>query len=151
MLVEAIHRYRTLIGKCELGLGLDWDEIEQVSVIEAAFAAPAGERRRFRRNSVELRAVLRGDRINDRVDVVELGPGGLIIRNAPFVARNEEVELVIDDGARSFRFRAVGVWLREDGEDFKVGLRFIGMSVCLHTVRISDRAHDVIDRIAVAA
>src|SRR5947209_1060022 len=135
MLVEAIHRYRTLIGRCELGLGLDWEEIEQVAIIEATFAAPTGERRRFRRSNVELRALLRGDRINDRIDVVELGPGGLVIRNAPFVARGEEVELVIasgdtcpasstaegrcgliDDGEVSYRFRAVGVWLREDGE-----------------------------------
>ncbi len=151
MLVAAIHRYRTLLGKCELGLGLDWDEIDQVTIMEAAFAAPIGGRRKFRRDRVELRALLRGDRINDRVDIVELGPGGLVIRNAPFVTRGEEVELVVDDGERSYRFRAIGVWLREDGEDFKVGLRFVGMSVCLHTAQISPHAADVVDRIQVAA
>jgi PilZ domain len=150
MLVQAIHRYRTLLGKCDLGLGLDWDEIDQVSIIEAAFESN-DKRRKFRREKVELHALLRGDRINDRIDVIELGPGGLVIRNAPFVSRGEEVELVIDDGDRSFRFSAVGVWLREDGDDFRVGLRFIGMSVCLHKVQISEHAADVVDRIPAAA
>ena len=28
MLLEVVFQYRTLIGKCDLGVGLDWDEIE---------------------------------------------------------------------------------------------------------------------------
>jgi len=151
MLVEAIARYRTLIGKCELGMGLDWDEIDQVSIIEAAFAPTERDGRRFRREKVSLRALLRGDRINDRVDVIELGPGGVVCRCAPFVARSEEVELVIDEDDRSYRFRAVGVWLREDGEDFRIGLRFVGMSVVLHTVHLSAHDTDVVDKISAAA
>ena len=151
MLVEAIARYRTLIGKCELGMGLDWDEIDQVSIIEAAFAPTERDGRRFRREKVSLRALLRGDRINDRVDVIELGPGGVVCRCAPVVARSEEVELVIDEDDRSYRFRAVGVWLREDGEDFRIGLRFVGMSVVLHTVHLSAHDTDVVDKISAAA
>jgi hypothetical protein len=165
VLLEAIHRYRTLLGKCELGIGLDWDEIDQLAIIEAAFAPLADDRRmrngrpdrhatvkrKFRREPVALHAVLRGDRINDRVDVVELGPGGLVCRNAPFVARGEEVEVVIDDGSSSYRFRAVGVWLRDDNEDFKIGLRLVGMSVCLHTVKLGAHDTDVVDRIPAAA
>jgi len=34
--------------------------------------------RRFRREPVKLTALLRGDRINDRVEVVEIGPGGVV-------------------------------------------------------------------------
>ena len=37
MLVEVVFQYRTLLGKCELGVGLDWDEIDQVTAIEHAF------------------------------------------------------------------------------------------------------------------
>ncbi len=157
MLVEAIFQYRTLIGKCELGVGLEWDEIEKVGIIESAFEPTKDDRRsgmkgrRFRRETVALTALMRGDRINDRIDLVEIGPGGLVCRNAPYVARGEQVEIVIDDGERSYRFRAQGVWLKDDGDDYRVGLKLIGMPVCLHKVAISEHQLDVVDKLAAAA
>ena len=156
MLVEIVFQYRTLIGKCDLGVGLEWDEIEQLNSIEAAFAPSADDRRmkvgrKFRREATKLTALMRGDRINDRVDVIEVGPGGLVIRNAPFVARGEQVEIQIDDGDDSYRFRAQGVWLKDDGDDYKVGLALIGMPVCLHKTVVSKHETDVIDTIAAAA
>ncbi len=156
MLAEVIYQYRTLIGKCELGVGLEWEEIEQVTLIESMFAPGADDRRtkhgrRFRRETVKLSAVMRGDRIHDRVEVVEIGPGGLVCRNAPYVARGEQIEIVIEDGDTSFRFRARGVWLKEDGDDYKVGLQLIGMPVCVNKVSISAHHADVIDKIALAA
>ena len=98
MLVEIVFQYRTLIGKCDLGLGLDWDEIEQVAAIESAFAPSEDDRRmKTGRSSAARRpscsALMRGDRINDRVELVEVGPGGLVVRHAPFVARGEQVEI----------------------------------------------------------
>ena len=95
--------------------------------------------------------VVHGDMINDRVDVIEIGPGGLVCRDAPFVARGEIVELVIEDGDNSYRFRARGVWLRDDGDHYRVGLAFVGMPVCLHKVQISPHTQDVVDKIANAA
>jgi hypothetical protein len=154
MLVEVVFQYRSLIGKCELGVGLEWDEIEHVTMIESAFAPTADDRRmkagrRFRREAVKLSAMVRGDRINDRVDVIELGPGGAVIRNAPYIARNEQIELVIDDGELSYRFRARGVWLKDDGDDYRVGLELIGMPVCLHKVALS-KPDEMLDRLAAA-
>ena len=156
MLVEVVFQYRTLMGKCELGVGLDWDEIEQVTAIESAFEPTSDDRRmkagrRFRRESVKLSAILRGDRINDQVDVVEIGPGGLVVRNAPFVANGEHVEIVITDGDNSYRFGAEGVWLKDDGDDYRVGLALVGMPVCLHTVAVSRHEADLVDRIGAAA
>lgn len=155
MLVEAVFQYRSLIGKCELGVGLEWDEIEQVTMIESAFEPTADDRRmragrRFRREQVKLTALLRGDRINDRVELIEIGPGGAVVRNAPYVARGEQVELVIEDGDKSYRFRAKGVWLKDDNDDYRIGLELIGMPVCLH--KVSHGAHeDVLDKISAAA
>ena len=151
MLVETIFQYRTLIGKCELGVGLDWDEIDLVSRIEIAFAADRKDGRKFRRQVVELTAIMRGDMINDRVEVIEIGPGGIVCRDAPFIAKGEIVELVMEDGENSYRFRARGVWLRDDGDHYRVGLAFVGMPVCLHKVQISPHTHDVVDKIANAA
>ncbi len=160
MLVESVFRYRTLQGKCDLGIGLDWDEIEQIGAIEEAFAPSVDDRRmssgrRFRREPVKLTGLMRGDRIHDRVDIVELAPGGLVIRNAPFVARGEQVEIVIEVGDASYRFRAEGVWLRDDGDDYKVGLVFRGMPVCVrkhvNVTASRDTLPDVFSQIARAA
>ena len=150
-MVETVFQYRTLIGKCELGCGLDWDEIDLVGRIERAFASERHDGRKFRRQVVELSAVLRGDQINDAVDIVELGPGGLVCRQAPFIARGEQIEIVIEDGDYCYRFRAQGKWLRDDGDDYKVGLQFIGMPVRLHKLALSKHEADVIDRMLATA
>lgn len=156
MVVEVVFRYRSLIGKCDLGVGLDWDEIEDVTAIESAFEPTRDDRRmkrgrRFRREQVSYSALLRGDRINDRVELIELGPGGAVVRNAPFVASGEHVELVLELGDRSYRFSAKGIWLKDDGDDYRVGLALVGMPICLRSVAVSRHQADLVDRISAAA
>lgn len=156
MLVDIIFQYRTLVGKCELGVGLEWEDIEHVTRLESLFAPTADDRRmksgrRFRREIVKLDAVMRGDRIHDRVEIVELGPGGLVCRNAPYVARGELIEIVVEQGDKSYRFRAQGVWLKDDGDDYRIGLALVGMPVCLNTIAISEHHADVVDKLAAAA
>ena len=156
MLVEIVFQYRTLIGKCDLGVGLEWDEIEQVSAMESAFAPSEDDQRmktgrKFRREATKLQVLMRGDRINDRVELVEVGPGGFVVRHAPFVARGEQVEIQIEAGDKSYRFRAQGVWMKDDGDDYKVGLALIGMPVRINKVAVSKHETDAIDEIAAAA
>lgn len=156
MLVAVVFRYRTLLGKCELGVGLDWDEIEQLTAIEAVFAPSADDLRtkqgrKFRRATMKATALLRGDRINDRVELIEVAPGGFVVRGAPFIARGEQVEVTVDEGDRSYRFRARGVWVKEDGEDYRVGLELLGMPVVLRKAAVSEHRADVVDQIAAAA
>jgi hypothetical protein len=150
--LERVFRYRVLLAKCELRLGLDWDEIEELANLERAFAPrETGRGRRFRREAVALEGIVRGTQLNDRVAITELGAGGLVCRHAPFIARGEQVEIVIDKGGRSYRFRAEGVWLKDDGDDYKVGLVLVGMPLCLHRHAISRHEVDLVDRIALAA
>lgn len=151
MVVEAIFQYRTLIGKCDLGCGLGWDEIDLITRMEHAYASDARDGRRYRRQTVELEGIMRGDRIHDRIEIIEIGPGGLVCTHAPFIARGEQVEIVIEDGDFSYRFCAHGVWLRDAGEDYRVGLAFVGMPVRLHKVQISEHHIDVVDKISQAA
>jgi hypothetical protein len=151
MLLETVFEYRTLIGKCDLGCGLEWHEIDEMDRIEQAFRSNRGDGRRFRRQAVDMAAIMRGDQINDRVSIVEMGPGGVICMFSPYVTRNEAVEIVIDQDEYSYRFCAKGVWLRESGEDYRVGLQFIGMPVRLHKVKISEHSFDVVDKIVSAA
>lgn len=147
MLLETVFTYRTLIGKCDLGCGLELPEVEQVHDIEDAFTSRRGDGRRFKRHAIKMTAIVRGDQINDRVSVVELGPGGLICVGSPFITRGEQVEIAIDHDEDSYRFRAKGVWLREVGDDFRIGLQFLGMPVKLHKVQIREHTQDVIDKI----
>ncbi|CAN5889174.1 hypothetical protein BH11MYX2_BH11MYX2_40680 [soil metagenome] len=152
VVVETIFQYRTLMGKCELGCGLDWDEIQAVCDIEHELVRDDGKSgRRYKRVPVALEGILRGDRINDRVAIVELGPGGLICRGAPFVAQGELVELVLNVGDHSYRFRAIGKWLKDDGDDYKVGLQFVGVPLCLNIAQVSAHEFDLIDQINAAA
>ncbi|HEY6036852.1 MAG TPA: hypothetical protein VIV58_21385 [Kofleriaceae bacterium] len=152
MVVETIFQYRTLIGKCELGVGLDWDEIQIISDIERELVRDSGPSgRRFKRHAVEMRGIVRGDRINDRVDITEIGPGGLVCRRAPFIARGEVVELVMNVEGKSYRFRAIGKWLKDDGDDYQIGLAFIGVPICLHIAQVSAHEFDLVDQINAAA
>jgi hypothetical protein len=157
MQVGTVFHYRTLVGKCELGVGLEWEEIEEVTSLEATFALDGVDLqrdigRRYRRQLVGLSAHVRGDRINDRVALVEIGPGGFQIRRAPYIARGELVEIFVDEGDVTYRFCARGVWQREDGDDYRVGLRLVGLPVCIHRVEVSGMVDDdVIARIGAAA
>jgi hypothetical protein len=152
VVIETIFQYRTLIGKCELGIGLDWDEIQQITDIESELVLDRGRSgRRYKRQTVELTGIVRGDRINDRVTITELGPGGLVCRHAPFIARGEVVELVLDLEDRSYRFRAIGKWLKDDGDDYQIGLAFIGVPICLHIEQVSAHEFDLVDSINAAA
>jgi hypothetical protein len=148
MLPETVFQYRTLLGKCDLGVGLDWDEISASVDIEHDLASDAGDGRRHKREAITLVALMRGDQINDRVNVIEMSAGGLVATNAPFVTRGEVVELTMDAGEYQYRFIAEGVWQREDGDDYRVGLRFVGMPVRLRKVQISEHVGDVVDEIA---
>jgi len=151
-MVETIFQYRTLIGKCELGVGLDWDEIQVISDIERELVRdPGPSGRRFKRETVEMRGIVRGDRINDRVDIIEIGPGGLVCRRAPFIARGEVVELVMNVEGKSYRFRAIGKWLKDDGDDYQIGLAFIGVPICLNIAQVSAHEFDLVDQINAAA
>jgi len=153
MLVETIFEYRTLVGKCDLGLGLSWDEISQLGAIEAMFAPTQDDRRmkvgrKFRREATKVSALMRGDRIHDRIEIVEIGPGGMVARNAPYVARGEIVEIVVEAGDVTYRFSAQGVWLKDDGDDYRIGLALVGMPVKLTKVVVVAHQADIVDRIA---
>lgn len=149
IVLETIFEYRALLGKCERGEGLELDEIGRLMDIEREYA-PTGEGprgRKFRREVVSITAVIRGECMNDAVEIVEIGPGGFVCRKAPYIARGEQVEIVVDCGDKSFRFRAQGVWLKDDGDDYKVGLALIGLPVCLNHVRFRRHEADIVDRI----
>jgi hypothetical protein len=155
--LDLVYQYRLLVGKCEAGLGLDVDEIISLTAIESAYAPEASGRpdeRRFRRDRVETSCRLRGaPGLNDRVRLTELGPGGLVCRQTPFVEEGTVIEVVIDDPEvdLSYRFFARVAWLREDvGDDFAVGLELVGVPVLVHYGPVHHQ-EDAVDRIGAEA
>jgi hypothetical protein len=139
--LEHVYQYRLLIGKSASGAGLSIDEIDQLTELEAIFAASAEDQRardgrRFNRQRVDLTGVLRGGKLNDTVTVAELAPGGVVCRSAPYAEPGDAVELVMEDveACRSYRFKAKVLWLREEheGDDFVVGLELVGTPVMIH-------------------
>lgn len=154
--LDLVYQYRLLVGKCEAGLGLDVDEIISLTAIESAYAPEPRARpdeRKFRRDRVDAHCRLRGaGDLNDRVRLTEIGPGGLVCRQTPFVEEGTLLEVVIDDGEvdLSYRFFARVAWLREDvGDDFALGLELVGVPVLVH-YGPTEHTEDAVDRIPAA-
>ena len=150
--LDLVYQYRKLLGKCEAGLGLNVDEIIELTALEAAFAAEHDDERRHRRDRVEATCRLRGaPGLNDRVRLTEIGPGGLVCRQAPYVEEGTTVEVVIDDAELelSYRFFARVAWMREDvGDDFAIGLQLFGAPLLIH-YGPTEHVEDAVDRIGV--
>lgn len=138
-MLDLVYQYRVLLGKCTSGAGLTLDEIERFTNLEAGFAAGeddqrAAEGRRFRRERVTLRAVLRGGELHDSVTVSELAPGGLICRGTPYAEPGTMVDITIDDAEtrRSYRFKGRVQWVGDDADDdFRLGIELTGTPVML--------------------
>jgi hypothetical protein len=130
--VALVYQYRQLMGRCDAGTGLDFDEIDTLTTLESMLTVqpPIGaDDWRTMDASETFAAVLRGPRMNDDVDIVNLGPEGCVCRNAPYADEGVTVELLIaDSGASvSYRFKAQVTWLDDDGDDFAIGLAFVGV------------------------
>jgi hypothetical protein len=129
--VALVYQYRQLQGRCDAGTGLDFDEIDTFTTVESMLTAePSMDEDDWRATDTRhaLSAVLRGPRLNDDVDIVNLGPHGCVCRNAPYADEGVTVELVIADSeAVSYRFKAQVTWLDDDGDDFALGLAFVGV------------------------
>jgi hypothetical protein len=155
--LDLVYQYRKLLGKCEAGLGLDVDEIISLSALEAAYAPDPRARpdeRRFRRDRVDTTCRLRGAQgLNDRVRLAEIGPGGMVCRQTPYVEEGAVLEIVIDDAEMnlSYRFQGRVAWLREDvGDDFAIGLELIGVPLLVHYGPV-EHAEDAVDKVAEAS
>lgn len=143
-MLDLVHEYRLLLGKCASGAGVSVDEIDRISELEAAFAGDSDARgadgRRFRRTRVALPAVLRGGALHDAVTIAELTLGGLVVRAAPYAEVGAQVDLTIDDDAagRSYRFKGVVRWVGDDvDDDFRLGIELVGAPVMLrHGARL---------------
>jgi hypothetical protein len=130
--VELVYQYRQLMGRCDAGTGLDFDEIDTLTTVEHLLAAqpPIGASDwRTASDQDAIPAVLRGARLDDDVDVTHLGPSGCVCRNAPYAEEGATIELVIADSEDtvSYRFKAQVMWLEDDGDDYALGLEFVGV------------------------
>jgi hypothetical protein len=157
--LNLVFQYRSLVAKCESEAGLDFEEIDALATIEALFerndnAADPTDlwscRRRFLREEVDMSAMLRGTRLHDRVDIVDIGPGGLVCKGAPFVEVDRIVEIVFDDFELDLSYRFVGRVRRieeADDGDCILGLEFIGSPLLVHYGQPSETT-EVLERIA---
>lgn len=147
--LDLVYRYRMLMGKCDAGQGLGFDEIDEVITLESMFTVDRAAdtdlwacRRAFARDQVELSATLRNKKLGDTVRVVDLGPGGMVCRAVPYVEKGDRVEILFDDAELgvSYRFGAVVAWVDEDGDDYTCGLELRGTPLLLRYGPNSQRA-----------
>jgi len=134
--LELVYQYRFLRGKCEAGRGLTVDEIDALSAIESLFstrdADDLWECRSHAREKVALAAQLRNRQLADAVRIVDLAPGGMVCRGAPYVEEGAALEVIIDDReiGLSYRFRARVAWRGDDDDDdYRLGLELVGTPV----------------------
>ncbi len=140
-MLDLVYQYRVLLGKCSSGAGLTMDEIERLTNLEATFVAGeddrrAAEGRRFRRERVALRAVVRGGGgdLHDSVTIAELTLGGLVCTGAPYAEAGTPIDIVIDDpvGHRSYRFKGRVQWVGDDADDdYRLGIELTGTPVMI--------------------
>ena len=146
--LNLVFQYRRLLGACEAGAGVSFDDIELIGAVEALFTVPAPASRTLRwrdrpllgTQPANLSALLRGKKVNDEVEVIALGPEGLICTRAPYMDEGETFEIVFEDHQQglSYRFHGKVIWAEEteDGE-LEVELAFTGTPVL---VRYGDGA-----------
>lgn len=138
-LLDLVFRYRTLLGKCELAVGLSLEEIDEMCTLETVFASEerpdAQHRRRFRRSPVAITGLLRGAKYNDHVKITQLSAGGFECRGAPYVEEGTQIEIVVDVEDHSYRFSARAIWLRDDGADYRIAFAFEGIPVLVQGVQ----------------
>ncbi len=141
--LHLVYQYQRLTAKCASSAGLDIDEIEALSTVEALFAKHDHSadtdlwscRREFTRERVSHRAILRGPRHSDPVTIVNLGPGGVVCNSAPYVKPGTIYELIINDHelSLSYRFKAVVLWRRDQPDgDYTIGMRLMGAPLLVH-------------------
>lgn len=128
--LELVYTYRQLLGRCQLGTGLDFDDIEVLLSIEALFTQQTSqENQRLHGERVDLRAVIRNRALHDEVSIVSLSPGGCVAAAAPYADEGDLLEVIFEDDERglSYRFKARVSWLGDDdNDDFTLGLEFVG-------------------------
>lgn len=149
--LDLVFRYRVLQHKCDVGLGLDFWEIDELAQLDASFAPGADDAgadgRRFARTALMTTAIIRGGEHNDRALITDLGPGGLACTGIPAAAIGEVLDVVFEDGGpASYRFKARVQWTRAlpDGSA-TMGLAFIGAPVRIHYGRASLPASEMFD------
>lgn len=159
--LKAVYRYRQLAGKCAAGAGLDFDEIGELTAIEAAFAddgsAPLDDRRigerHFSRARVSHKATLVGRRFRDPIRILDLAPGGFVCERGPVLEAGDRAEVIVDADAKAsttYRFIAEVAWIRDRHDDCVIGFRFVGIPIEIRRPPPADRS-EAGDRPAIAA
>lgn len=146
---ETVYRLRRLAGKCEAGHGLEMDEVHELCALEAGFS-PGPRDRRFDRRPVTGTAIARrGDR-SDRVDLLDLGPGGLRCRHLPRVREGDRLELALEDAAAglSYRFAVRVVWVEQTDDGNVTGLAFVGTPVQMRHRPAAEARADAVAEVA---
>lgn len=167
--IELAVRHRQLMGRCDAGFGLDFDEIQEVAAIEEAFenrgncAAPEVPRRpsstsedRFDRlaraetqpaiHAPDLCIELHSARLQASVELEQIDLHTCICRGVPAVSLGQSLELRISalGDLSSYRFMTRVEWTRRaDSDRHVVGLAFIGVPFEIRYAQFGLAADDI--------
>jgi len=128
-LLLQIAQTRALWAKCEMATGLDWHEIATLLELEALFAPPLRDERRYSRHPLQATAHVRAGQLDDEAEIIDISLEGMRLGQMPYIEHGATIEIIANEPGTddSFRFKAEVMWSAEiDNDVYEVGVRLLG-------------------------
>jgi len=129
--LQHVFEYRKLLARRELlRARFDTESKDRLEALERLFASDPGEehRRQHARCDVSVPATIKAGGRIQRVEVVNVGGGGICVAPAPRLSPGERavVRIVAADKCSEYHYPVQALWVERDDTLSAMGLPFVG-------------------------